>query len=428
LKDKETPTPASVTTTTQRRVTNKITNRYYGECGYFDQLTDADPFVFDRFRDKIKYFHPAFHSTTPEGLNARLTFLLQCTRQGKTLESQGANNLAFGRPPVCILRIGDFYNTKIVMDSVNIDYEPLVWDLNPEGVGVQPMIANVSISFKFIGASTLMGPLNKLQNALSFNYFANTQVYDPRADYISKEVPKITTKNDKGEDVTSDAPLSPTGYYIHDGQKNIANPEVTEITSEMVKDNTPALDQTKNAEVAAAAPAAEPSPTVDPVDVIKCFGYEGFFKYKSGDADLTLEISFNKTSKVQASVLPSDGKSYKAKIYVVKSDNTQQVIGGIKLSPYNANSLTFAMCPMKSNTEIDYSYDGEQTVLAVNAQSPPKFTFRPTIVDVDAWEVPMNFILSTLSAGGGKIKIEWELDGAGAPQGSFSNSAAKSFN
>jgi hypothetical protein len=34
------------------------------------------------------------------------------------------------------------------MDSVNIDYEPLVWDLNPEGIGVQPMIANVSISFK----------------------------------------------------------------------------------------------------------------------------------------------------------------------------------------------------------------------------------------------------------------------------------------
>jgi hypothetical protein len=32
-----------------------------------------------------------------------------------------------------------------------------------------------------------MGPMNKLQNALSFNYFANTQVYDPRADYLSKK-------------------------------------------------------------------------------------------------------------------------------------------------------------------------------------------------------------------------------------------------
>ena len=71
------------------------------------------------------------------------------------------------------------------MDNVAFDYEPLVWDLNPEGVGVQPMIANVTISFKFIGGSTLYGPINKLQNALSFNYFANAQVYDARADYIA---------------------------------------------------------------------------------------------------------------------------------------------------------------------------------------------------------------------------------------------------
>jgi hypothetical protein len=49
------------------------------------------------------------------------------------------------------------------------------------------MIAVVDITFKFLGGSALMGPMNKLQNALSFNYFANTQVYDPRADYLSKK-------------------------------------------------------------------------------------------------------------------------------------------------------------------------------------------------------------------------------------------------
>jgi hypothetical protein len=46
------------------------------------------------------------------------------------------------------------------------------------------MIANVTISFKYIGGSTLLSPINKLQNALSFNFFANTQVYDRRADTI----------------------------------------------------------------------------------------------------------------------------------------------------------------------------------------------------------------------------------------------------
>jgi hypothetical protein len=79
----------------------------------------------------------------------------------------------------------------------------LVWDLNPEGVGVQPMIANVSLSFKFIGGSTLSGPINKLQNALSFNYYANTHVYDARADYISKSKPN------------EEVPNNDSNYYIN---------------------------------------------------------------------------------------------------------------------------------------------------------------------------------------------------------------------
>ena len=214
------------------RTVTKLKDPFYGECGYFEKLKETDSFIFDKFRDKIKYFHPAFHSTTPEGLNSRLTFLLQCTRQGPTLERQGANNLAFGRPPVCILRIGDFYNTKIVMDSVAIDYEPLVWDLNPEGIGVQPMIANVSMSFKFIGGSTLLGPINKLQNALSFNYFANTQVYDVRADYLSK---KTTTKNKLGGyQITNDAKEDYNGDLnkgvgLMDGKPTVTNLSAAEI-------------------------------------------------------------------------------------------------------------------------------------------------------------------------------------------------------
>lgn len=202
-----------------KTINSKIKNRFYNEQIYFDKLKREDNFVFDKFRERIKYFHPAFHSTTPEGLNSRLTFLLQCTRQGPTLEDSGANNLAFGRAPVCILRIGDFYNTKIMMDSVNIDYDPLVWDLNPEGIGVQPMIANVNISFKFIGGSSLRGPISKLQNALSFNYFANTQVYDPRADYISRNRPTEVKSIDPVTKLPVIGPVTETesGYYLNNG-------------------------------------------------------------------------------------------------------------------------------------------------------------------------------------------------------------------
>lgn len=139
--------------------------------------------------ERIRNFDPVFHSMSPEGFNARLTFLNQCMRQGPTISSSDTNNnnvsnLSFGRPPVCVLRVGDFYNTKIVINSMTIDYDPLVWDLNHEGIGVMPMIANISLNFNFIGGSDLGGPIQRLQNATSFNYYANTGVYDNRSEMI----------------------------------------------------------------------------------------------------------------------------------------------------------------------------------------------------------------------------------------------------
>ena len=204
LADVVEPKPCTETTTNTYKDT--VRQKFYNETMFFDKLIKTDNFIFDKFREKIQYFHPAFHSTTPEGLNSRLTFLQQCTRQGPT-DNMETNNLAFGRAPICILRVGDFYHTKIVIDSLNIDYEPLVWDLNPEGIGVQPMIANVSLSFKFLGGESLYGPINKLQNALSFNYYANTGVYEARADYISQE----------GAAVEKDGKLTSTGMKLNNG-------------------------------------------------------------------------------------------------------------------------------------------------------------------------------------------------------------------
>ena len=252
--------PVAKTDTTKKRVTTKITNKFYNECSYFDKLNGTDSFVFDKFRDKIKYFHPAFHSTTPEGLNSRLTFLHQCTRQGPTLEKQGAHNLAFGRSPVCILRIGDFYNTKVIFDNLTIDYEPIVWDLNPEGIGVQPMIANVTLSFKFLGGSSLMGPINKLQNALSFNYYANAHVYDPRADYIAKDANsasfiQIATDFDS--------------YSIQNDFDTIYNRKMTaikEVTTQDVANNTPVDDQIANNDKTNSGEAPKEAPPSAPVD------------------------------------------------------------------------------------------------------------------------------------------------------------------
>jgi hypothetical protein len=177
---------------TNNATTNRAADLFekLNEANYFDIVDKEFPTYFDNISEKIKYFHPGFHSTTPEGLNSRLTFLHQCTRQGKSIGDENIQNMAFGKPPVCILRIGDFFHTKIIIDSMTINYEGgggIQWDLNPEGVGVQPMIANISLGIKLIGGQSIKGPINRLQNALSFNFYSNTEFYDLRSDYISTQ-------------------------------------------------------------------------------------------------------------------------------------------------------------------------------------------------------------------------------------------------
>jgi hypothetical protein len=177
----------------ERQKAIELAKSFVNECDYFEAIKKEDSFLYESIKDKLKNFHPAFHSITPEGFNERITFLQQCTRQGPSfIDPEQPQNTAFGRPPVCILRLGDFYFTRIIIDSINFTFDPLQWDLNPEGIGVQPMLVNVDLNFKFIGGSTLQGPLTQLQNAVSYNFFANTAIYKP----IEKI---ITTRGSAGE-------------------------------------------------------------------------------------------------------------------------------------------------------------------------------------------------------------------------------------
>ena len=179
-----------------REVANNDEYSYDNEYLYFSSLK-SDSIEYKNIVDKVRFFEPAFHSITPEGFNSRLTFLHQCTRQGPTNAVNSgrvngdsndylkfAGNLAFGRAPYCILRIGDFFYTKICIDSLSISYDNngIQWDLNPEGAGVQPMFANISISFKFIGGQDISGPVERLQNAVTANYYANASIYSRHAD------------------------------------------------------------------------------------------------------------------------------------------------------------------------------------------------------------------------------------------------------
>jgi len=196
------PTPPQVQPTQDlyKGASKKLLRYLLNECDYFEVLKADNPFIYDSIKEKLKYFQPAFHSMTPEGLNSRLTFLQQCARPGETIPTIGPNgeklyndalNTSFGAPPVLVLRVGDFFNTKIIPTGINFVYDK-TWDMNPEGIGFQPMIVEVNLSFNLVGGMGLKNPIDTLQNALSFNYYANTEMYDERA-----EATEDTSKLDK---------------------------------------------------------------------------------------------------------------------------------------------------------------------------------------------------------------------------------------
>jgi hypothetical protein len=169
-----------------------VKGRYDEEMDFYKYVDKDTDLTFSNIKDKYNHFIPAFWSLTPEGFNGRLNFLNQCTRQGPTISaddnndifSKNATNLSFGRPPVCILKVGDFIQSRIYIESLSIDYKnngQIQWDLNPEGIGIQPLMANIRISFIYMGGQDLSGAIAQLQNAVTFNYYANTSVYDDRA-------------------------------------------------------------------------------------------------------------------------------------------------------------------------------------------------------------------------------------------------------
>ena len=203
---------------------------------YFKKLEETSPMIYSSLKEKLRYFHPGFHSMTPEGLNSRLTFLQQCLRPGDTIPVKGlsdnsdinARNTTFGPPPICVLRVGDFYNSKVIIRDLNITFDDTTWDLNPEGIGIQPMIANVTLQVNFLGGQGLEKPVERLQNALSSNFFANTEMYDERSISTNTTIGGVDTNvfskafidglndNNPKPEIVKDTSISPIteGQYI----------------------------------------------------------------------------------------------------------------------------------------------------------------------------------------------------------------------
>ena len=93
-------------------------------------------------------FQPAFFSGDKIDFRRKMDFLAKLTRPAKSDDCSG---FSFTKPPVCRIKLGDWWDNDVVFDSVNYSYENAPWTLDNTGV-VQPMWATVNMSFKFIGS------------------------------------------------------------------------------------------------------------------------------------------------------------------------------------------------------------------------------------------------------------------------------------
>lgn len=76
----------------------------------------------------------------------RINFLHQCTRPSYS-------NGTFLSAPYCKLVVGDLFNHTCTIESLNIDYDPLIWDINYDELstaGIKPMIVKITMNGKII--------------------------------------------------------------------------------------------------------------------------------------------------------------------------------------------------------------------------------------------------------------------------------------
>jgi hypothetical protein len=103
----------------------------------------------DRLLNMIKNlsFQPAFFSGDKVDFVTKMDFLGKMTRPSS---AQGNSGFSFTRPPVCRIKLGDWWDSDIIVDSVSYTMTDAPWTL--DGGRVQPMWATVSINFKFVGS------------------------------------------------------------------------------------------------------------------------------------------------------------------------------------------------------------------------------------------------------------------------------------
>jgi len=91
-------------------------------------------------------FQPAFFSGDKIDFVRKVEFLSKLTRPS---ENNSDTGFSFTKPPISHIRLGDWWDHDIVVNSVSYDYSDAPWTL--DGGRVQPMWVKVTLSFNIIG-------------------------------------------------------------------------------------------------------------------------------------------------------------------------------------------------------------------------------------------------------------------------------------
>jgi hypothetical protein len=107
-------------------------------------------------------FQPSYFSGSKVDFKNRMEFLAKLTRPAAngsdvnfndaTGKWEGAGGFSFTSPPVCHLRLGNWYDHDIIINSVSYDYSNAPWTSDFSDV-MQPMWANVTINFNIVGSA-----------------------------------------------------------------------------------------------------------------------------------------------------------------------------------------------------------------------------------------------------------------------------------
>jgi hypothetical protein len=106
-------------------------------------------------------FQPAFFSGDKVDFIRKVEFLSKLTRPSAAPD-QPNTGFSFTKPPISHIKLGDWWDHDIVVNSVSYDYADAPWTL--EGGRVQPMWVLVSINFNIIGPYGISGGKPPLSN------------------------------------------------------------------------------------------------------------------------------------------------------------------------------------------------------------------------------------------------------------------------